>query len=75
MSDFSHDVACQLSEQRRKPALENRERLFPLVETIPLCGKHGIALCVQGMRGRVQSRDVALSQLFNKVSINGFKMI
>jgi len=36
MSDSSEDVADQVPEQHRKAALENRERLFPIVETILL---------------------------------------
>ena len=44
MSDSSEDVAYQQSEQHRKAALENRERLVPIVETILLCGRLGIAL-------------------------------
>ena len=44
MSDYSEDVAYQLSEQHHKAALENQERLVPIVENIFLCGRLGIAL-------------------------------
>jgi len=45
MSDSSEDVAYQLSEQHCKAALENRERLVHIVETILFCGRLRIAQC------------------------------
>jgi len=44
MSDSSEDVAYQLSEQHRKAALENREKLVPIVDTILLHGRLRITL-------------------------------
>jgi len=43
MSDSSEDVAYHMSEQHRKAALENRERLVPIVDTILLRGRLRIA--------------------------------
>jgi len=44
VSDSSEDLAYQLSEQHRKAALENRNRLVPIVETILLWRRLRIAL-------------------------------
>ena len=37
-------VACQLDNERRRQQEEQRARLFPIVKTVILCGRLGIAL-------------------------------